>query len=198
MGTRSPPSMDPVKSAETEWRLALGRRLQRVRDERGLTQEAVRAMAAAGWGENNLSRWETGTHEIGVHDALRLARIYGITLDHLIDVSKELVEPPVPLKRTAAAHYELPAVTDAVRSAKSIEDLAELFGFGIQATVTLPPNARPVSADEAVRIRQLVLDRIHELKGIPDAWVARIPRRGSGEPRPRGVSGSDSADGEKK
>lgn len=57
--------------------------LKSLRLARGLTQQQL--ARETGISQQNLSRWETGTHIPNLADCIRLADFYGISLDELAD-----------------------------------------------------------------------------------------------------------------
>lgn len=68
---------------------AVGRRLQSLIDLRGLTQTDVERRT--GLEQTRVSKWTKGqNHRIFAHQALALARVLGVTVDDLLDTSREL------------------------------------------------------------------------------------------------------------
>ena len=56
--------------------------LESMRRARGLTQQQL--ARETGISQQNLSRWETGTHIPNLADCIRLADFFGVSLDELV------------------------------------------------------------------------------------------------------------------
>lgn len=67
---------------------AVGRRLQALIDLRGFSQMDVERRT--GIGQTRVSKWTKGQNRIFAHQALALARALGVTLDNLVDATREL------------------------------------------------------------------------------------------------------------
>ena len=73
----------PFRYAETGLiDMTLGENLQRLRKEKGLSQEDV--AQALFVSRQSISKWETDKAELGVDNLKALANLYEVTLDHLI------------------------------------------------------------------------------------------------------------------
>lgn len=72
----------------SEFDAKLGARIRSLREARGFTQEQV-----AGWiGINRVGMGciESGTRKLYTHEAVKLARVFGMTLDELITPSPDM------------------------------------------------------------------------------------------------------------
>ena len=67
--------------------MALGENLQKLRSEKGLSQEEVaRALFVS---RQTISKWETGKAEPGIKALKGLGRLYGVTLDELASATED-------------------------------------------------------------------------------------------------------------
>ena len=75
--------------------MSLHKNLQRLRKEKGLSQEDVAQKLFVS--RQSVSKWENGNAEPGVENLKALARLYGVTLDEL--VGNEPFAEPAPFQR---------------------------------------------------------------------------------------------------
>ncbi len=91
--------------------MSLSEILQRLRKERGLSQEDVARKLFVS--RQSVSKWENGAAEPGVDNLKALAKLYGVTVDELVGNESgrtaataplaQPVQPPVPPERPPAA-----------------------------------------------------------------------------------------------
>lgn len=62
-------------------------KLQRIRNEKGLTQNELARMT--GISRVNISRYETETNNIPIKNALKIAAVLGCTIDELFEREEE-------------------------------------------------------------------------------------------------------------
>jgi transcriptional regulator with XRE-family HTH domain len=92
----------------SDHRETLGRRLQRLRAEAGMTQGQL--AEAAGVAVSSLRNWEVDRREPSLRAAARLARALGTTAEHLADTAPvkeaggKAARPAGPTKKPAGAH----------------------------------------------------------------------------------------------
>jgi transcriptional regulator with XRE-family HTH domain len=128
----------PPGEADTEARLRreLGDRLARLREARGLTQGQL--AAELGTSQHVISHYERGVHAPRLLTLLRLRRLFGVSLDHLLvgTAPGELADPR--LRKLALAADALPydLRTLVVTALQGLVDLAQ-----VEARRLAPPGA---------------------------------------------------------
>jgi len=76
----------------------------------------------------------------------------------------------LPLARSETVYLVRRGRVERIRSAKSIEELKDLFRMGIAFGHAIGPEAEEVTADAWSQVERLVEIRIAELGGIPEDW----------------------------
>lgn len=120
--------------------MSLGENLQRLRKEKGLSQEEVARRLYVS--RQSVSKWELDQSEPGVAYLKSLAELYGVTLDELAGVSPSPALEDAPVEPTADPEEdtELIAVYLVVLGVRTAALLAEnlLFTWPYLGHLTLP------------------------------------------------------------
>lgn len=119
----------------------IGRKVAEVRTARGLNQRQL--AAAVGRATNSVSRWELGAQEMGVLDAMAIARECGVTLQQLVDPL-----PDVPAIRDQALHFLSPDRLEKLRAARTPAELAGLLSLSPAVGVIVEPSDVLVTAEQ--------------------------------------------------
>ena len=82
----------------------LGNHLFQARQKRGLSQEEV--AEKLGVSRQTISKWETGETLPDIRQSKRLALLYGVSLDELIDFDLDVREVEQAIERTTPALEE--------------------------------------------------------------------------------------------
>lgn len=78
----------PRLEAPSISRMSVGERIKQARRAKGLTQNALATLVAAGnprFSLMNVSRWETGVHEISAENAKAVAAALGVSIDWIMN-----------------------------------------------------------------------------------------------------------------
>lgn len=146
--------------------LALGQRLQRLREKVGMTQQDL--AKRLGYHVNSVARWERGEQNLKAIEVPVIAAALTVATDVLLGVREARWEHAAP--RTATTFLVLDDAIAAVRAAESIEDLRALFQFGIRVAIEVEPTAREVTPEQYGAIASEVRAKLAALGGIPRDW----------------------------
>lgn len=158
-----------------DWFVAFGHRLRAAREAAGLQQ--VQASERVGLPVRSLRRWESGLADPGVEKTMRLAEVYGVSVDWLLgrtDVRACVRPGMVMLDENAIA-----TLHRLVATGRRLADVpADLIRHpGLQYASGVPAKPHFVPHEEAVQIEarlRVVIERL---------------RRGNGATIPPGVRG---------
>jgi transcriptional regulator with XRE-family HTH domain len=160
-------------------------KIERLIEERGLTQTAVEGMA--GLAGNRISRWKGGMGEPTARQALRMARILGVSIEYL--VNDEVDDPGSASELSDEERFVLDAMRDyGLSSAEAVRGLAivaerkalkptqptgarhnqGLILDGLSLRATQQPRPRKPEPDGDV-VREDITDQVRRRKrGEPD------------------------------
>ena len=149
--------------------VALGARLRRIREQRTkLTQQDL--AARIGRHVNSVQRYEAGLQKLRAVDVPPIAAALGVSCDALL-VGQRVDPVVIALSSSETTYFVHDDALQAIRAAKSIEDLHHLFDYGIEFGTQVDPLARRVSAEEYGNIAAEVRALIAKLGGLPREWV---------------------------
>ncbi len=158
----------------------IGRRIQRLRDQAGMTQEEL--AKKVGSHKNSVSRHENGDRNVGVLDLLAYANALGVTLDDLCCRNVSALEDQI-IARSESLYFLDPAALLAARKAKHIEDISDHFDAGIDFGSEVPPSFVVTTAEQFGQA-QLEIDRhVNRLGGIPAEWGGKLEKETHAESR---------------
>lgn len=136
---------------DAEWLHTFGKRLQLAREDAGMSQEAV--MEQLGFPTRSLTRWENGKADPGSCKLVRLADLYGVSMDWLTgrtDVRHCIRAGAVMID--SAALRELQGLAD---SGAGLRDVPQhlLRPPGVNCASVVPDDVEVISAEAAQSVR---------------------------------------------
>ena len=148
----------------------VGRRLAAAREAKGLTQDDL--SRAIGRAVNSISRWENGTQEMGVLDAVAACKALQTPVASL------LLGDSLPALRTGFVHFVRPGRLQAVQTASTAAALAAILELQPTAGVIVEPGDVEVSAEQWAETSSAIAAAWHEK--VPAAMrrlLARISHK---------------------
>lgn len=159
------------------WFVAFGLRLRTARELAGLQQ--VQASERVGLPVRSLRRWEAGLADPGVEKTMRLAEVYGVSVDWLLGRTevRACVRPGMVMLDESA----IATLHRLVATGRRLADVpAELVRHpGLQYANGVPAKPTFVSHDEAVQVEarlRVVIERLRRGNGTGSPLAVRGER----------------------
>lgn len=160
-------SIEDDDSGRDERLVSIGRRVAEARERLGWSQKQLAAHIDRA--VNSVSRWETGSQQMGILDALAIAAALKVPVQQLLDPM-----PGVERIREQTLYFVSQERIKRLRLAKNNDDLIGLLGMSPQVGVAIDPSDLQVSeADWKAYVR----DANKILTERATGWLAQLLRR---------------------
>jgi len=145
-------AIDSIEERASVWTAAHGQRLREARLNAGLSQEKVEA--DLGFATRSLTRWENGVCDPGYGKVIRLAELYGVSLDWI--AGRTSIQRVLDTGKAIVRTQTVEVLKQLVEQGKRITDLPEtiLRKPGVDVGFIIPNDFEVMSADAARHVAE--------------------------------------------